>query len=229
MVLVLRRDAKGGWALLSDETLNRFQSAPTTDDRGRYRVAMLPPAEYTVAVQIPHVTVTVWGDTPFRSHLASREALGGTRVYFGDATSQTYAKSLTLHRGDEYSGADITIPMQKLHIVSGMVVATRDGHPIDSAHVSLTDAADGSSIKETWVSSGTGRFTMMFVPDGKYLLKVTNPADGVMENTPLEGTPFTNTHFVPQHVYADTELPLQVGGDISGFTVKVPEPANHHQ
>jgi hypothetical protein len=58
---------------------------------------------------------------------------------------------------------------------------------------------------------------MLFVPEGEYLLKVTNAADGVVEN----GT------FVPRHVYADAEQPLQVTRDVSGVTVKVPEPAGH--
>jgi hypothetical protein len=207
--------------------LNRFQNALRTDDRGRYRVAMLGPGEYLVAVDILRYTMATLSGAAFAGPTVPREQPGGTRIYLGDATTRADAKPVTLHRAEEYTGADITVPMTKLHTVSGTVIAAGDGHPLDRATVFLVDATDGTSLKETWVSFGTGRFTMTFVPEGGYLVKVTNAADGVIQNEPIEGSEMTNSRFVPRHVYGDAEQPLQVSGDVAGVTVKVPEPAGH--
>ncbi len=225
-IVVLRKDEQLGWRSVTDVSLDRFQSPPMTDDRGRYRVAMLAPGEYTVAVDIQHFTMTTSG-AAFAGQMPLRDEPGGTRIYLGNATSRAVAKPVTLHRAEEYTGADIRVPMSKLHTVSGTVVAMRDGHPIDRANVSLVDATDGTPLKETWVSFGSGRFTLSFVPEGEYTVKVMNAADGVIDTGPMEGGQGTYSRFVPRHVYADTEQPLQVRGDVAGVAVKIPEPAGH--
>jgi hypothetical protein len=129
-----------------------------------------------------------------------------------------------LHKGEEYTGADITVGISKMHVLSGTVVAARDGHPIDRATVSLVDTIDGTPAKEA-VVFGNGRFAMQFVPEGEYLLKITDTKDGAMESGSIEGGTGTSSRFVPQHVYADAEQSLIVSGDVSGLTIKVPEPA----
>jgi hypothetical protein len=53
--------------------------------------------------------------------------------------------------------------------------------------------------------------------------------DGQIQTTPVEGGTETSSQFVPQRVYGDAQQPLAVSGDVSGLTVKVPEPANHRQ
>ena len=222
---VLRKDEKLGWQPLSDIALSRFQYALATDDRGHYRVAMLPAGEYLIAVAIRQVTMSSSGET-LPGLTVPRDSPRSTQIYVGDSTSRGAAKPITLRKGEEYTGADITVAISKLHTVSGTVVARGDGHPIDRATVSLVDAVDGTPVKEAGVS-GNGRFAMPFVPEGEYLLKVSDARDGAMETGPMEGGTGTYSRFVPQHLYADAEQSLIVGGDVSGLTVKVPEPAGH--
>jgi len=219
---VLRKDEKLGWHPLSDIALNRFQYALATDDRGHYRITMLAPGEYLVAVAIRQVAMSSSGET-LPGLTAPRENLFSTQIYVGDSASRGSARPITLRKGEEHTGADITVAISKMHVLSGTVVAARDGHPIDRAAVSLVDSIDGTPVKEAAVF-GNGRFAMQFIPEGEYLLKVTDAKDGQMETGPIEGGTGTYSRFVPQHVYADAEQSLIVSGDVSGLTIKVPEP-----
>ena len=221
---VLRKDEKLGWRPLSDIALSRFQYALTTDDRGHYRITMLAPGEYLVAVAIRQVTMSSSGE-PLPGLTAPRDDLFSTQIYVGDSASRGTAKPIMLHKGEEHTGADITVAISKMHMLSGMIVAARDGHPINRATVSLVDTIDGSPVKEA-VVIGNGRFAMPFVPEGEYLLKVTDAKDGAMETGPIEGGTGTYSRFVPQHVYADAKQSLIVSGDVSGLTIKVPEPTS---
>jgi hypothetical protein len=133
-----------------------------------------------------------------------------------------------LHHSEELTDANITVAMTKLRLLSGTVVAASDGHPIDRATISLVDTVEGNPVREATMFGG-GRFTMPLVPEGNYLLRVTEAMDGEIQTAPVEGGTGTSSQFVPKHVYGDAEQPLVVGGDVSGLTVKVPEPANHHQ
>jgi hypothetical protein len=224
---VLRRDEKLGWKPLTDIALNRFSSAPMTDDRGHYRVAMLPPGEYLVSVEIRQEGMIVSGGA-MPALMVPRDSLRSTQIYFGGSTSRDQAKPLTLRHSEELAEANITVAMSKLHLVSGTVVAASDGHPIDRATISLVDTVDGNPVREAPVS-GAGRFTMPLVPEGKYLLRVSDAMDGQIQTTPVESGTGTSSQFVPQHVYGNAQQPLVVSGDVSGLTVKVPEPANHRQ
>jgi hypothetical protein len=220
---VLRKDEKLGWRPLTDIALSRFPSAPATDDRGHYRVAMLPPGEYLVSVEIRQEAMSVSGGA-MPGLMVPKDSLRSTQIYFGDSTSGDSARPLTLRHSEELTDADITVAMTKLHLVSGTVVAARDGHPIDRATISLVDAVQGNPIREAAVFGG--RFTMPLVPEGKYLLRISDAMDGQVQTAPVEGGTGESL-FVPLHVYADGEQPLAVSGDISGLTVKVAEPANH--
>lgn len=223
---VQRKDEKLGWQPLSDIAINRFQYALMTDDRGHYRIAMLAPGEYLVAVAIRQMTMSSTGET-LPSLIAPRDNLSSTQIYVGNSASRATAKPITLHQGEEHPGADITVAISKMHVLSGTVVAERDGHPLDRATVSLVDSADGTLIKEEPVF-GNGRFAMQFVPEGEYLLKISDAIDGTMQTGLLENGTGTYTRFVPHHVYANAEQSLTVAGDVSGFAIKVPEPAALH-
>jgi protocatechuate 3,4-dioxygenase beta subunit len=224
---VLRKDAKRGWVSLTDIAVSRFPYAPTTDDRGHYRVAMLQPGEYAVSVEIRQVAMSVSGGT-MPGGTVPEDSLRSTQIYFGGSTSREHARPLTLRHSEEFTDADITVAMTKLRLISGTVVAASDGHPIDRATISLVDTVEGNPVREAPVF-GAGRFTMLLVPEGKYLLRVSDAMDGQIQTTPVEGGTETSSQFVPQRVYGDAQQPLAVSGDVSGLTVKVPEPANHRQ
>ena len=222
---VLRKDEKRGWVPLTDIALSRFPYAQTTDDRGHYRLAMLPPGEYIVSAGIRQVAMSISGGT-MPGVTVPEDNLRSTQIYFGGSTRRDQARPLTLRNSEEITGADITVAMTKLHLITGTVIAASDGHPIDRATVSLVDSVDGNPVREVTVF-GSGRFTISLVPEGNYLLRVSEAMDGEIQAVPVEGGTGTSSQFVPKHVFGDTQQPLVVGGDVSGLTVKVPEPANH--
>src|SRR6266851_1254741 len=124
--------------------------------------------------------------------------------------------------GQDIDGADITIPISKLHSVSGIVIAKQDGHPLSSGSVVLLDPSDKSTISEGWVRLEDGRFEMDFVPEGNYLLRVSSAADGVVEHGTSDDNPnVTFTRFKSLQSYVDAEQPLNVSGDLSGIVVNM--------
>ena len=161
---------------LSDVALNRFQSTLMTDDRGHYRVTMLSPGDYLVAVAIRPVTMSFSGEA-LPSLVAPRGDPFTTQIYPDGSASRRTAKPITLRKGEEHTGADITVPVSRMHMISGTVVAARDGHPTDRANVSLVDPVDGTSIKGT-VMFGNGRFAMQFVSEGEYHRRSPKPRMG---------------------------------------------------
>jgi len=144
------------------------------------------------------------------------------QIYSGSTARRSEAKLISVGEGQNIDGADITIPISKLHSVRGIVIAKQDGHPLSSGSVVLLDPSDKSTISEGWVRLEDGRFEMDFVPEGNYLLRVSSAADGVVEHGTSDDNPnVTFTRFKSLQSYVDAEQPLNVSGDLSGIVVNM--------
>jgi hypothetical protein len=219
----LRKAKDGTLQQVSNGLQDRFSGPQRTDDLGHFRVAALLPAEYLVSVDLPSFSVSMSGGSLLGAGGYSRIGPGRhVQIYSGGTARRSEAKPILVGEGQDIDGADITIPISKLHSVSGIVIAKQDGHPLSSGSVVLQDPSDKSTITETWVRLEDGRFEMDFVPEGNYLLRVSSAADGVVEHGTSDNNPnVTFTRFKSLQSYLDAEQPLNVSGDLSGIVVNM--------
>lgn len=130
------------------ETL--MENVVTTDDRGFYRIAGLPKGKYKIVV------------------------LGRMLIFAPGVVKESEAKLFSVDEGDEISDADVTIPMQLFHSISGIVM--RGGNPVAHAFVTIrrqgdTETDAGGETK----SDGLYRFPTEL--SGSYIIEARYPAD----------------------------------------------------
>jgi uncharacterized protein (DUF2141 family) len=160
-----------------------------TDDQGRYRISGLKPGSYRVAA------IETGGPAPSFHNEFGPSSGGGVssaadvRVYAGDTLQRKSAKVYELRAGDDVTGVDITIHLDIFHIVHGTLTA-RDGRPINSAEITLTDTIDDAFTFKT-LPGRDGSFSFDAVPSGTYALATDNarivaiPADAI-DTTPRQ-------------------------------------------
>ena len=204
-IIPLHRNSRGTWI---DPTpyagSDRLFKNGESDDLGHFRIQGLAPGEYTLKVPRTH-------------------DLGLLAVYYGDAFLEKEAKTIRLTEGEEYSEADITIGLSKLHTISGSLV-NRSGQPINSGKVALF-TADGTAVDVAFVSEDDATFYIDLVPEGAYIIRVTDAKNvNVHTSRDLQDpnliSDIKRTTLV---TYADYQAPLEVNGDVSGLTISVPD------
>jgi hypothetical protein len=219
----LWRKEKDGTLKQASGGLDKLANQHRTDDLGHYRVAALPPAEYMVSVHLRSLTVGMSGGPLLGAGgYIETAATPNVQIYSGGTARRSEAKLISVGNGQDITGADVTIPISKLHTVSGIVIAKQDGHPLSSGSVVLLDPSDKTTVSQSWVRQGDGGFALEYVPEGNYLLRVSSAADGVVEHGTSDVKPnVTFTRFKVLQSYLDAEQPLNVSGDLSGIVVNL--------
>jgi hypothetical protein len=218
---LLRKD-KDGTLKETSSGLDRFANQNRTDDLGHYRVAALTPAEYIVSVHLRTFSVSMSGPLLGAGGYFEAAATPNVQIYSGSTARRSEAKLISVGNGQDITGADVTIPISKLHSVSGILVAKQDGHPLSSGSVILLDPSDKSTVSESWIRREDGGFAMEYVPEGDYLLRVSSAGDSVVEHGAIPGDPtgtFTRNKVLQS--YLDAEQPLNVTGDLSGIVINM--------
>lgn len=206
-----------------------------TDDRGYYRVAGLPPGEYLVSASEP-----VDHDGDGRSQRAGdyMGAFGLSSLvvtYYQGASKESAATAIQVDAGQEQNEINISLLERSLHIVSGTVVARRDGQPLRGAQVALKSKEDRST--DAIFSSGNsvstdeqGRFTFIEIPDGAYTLTVQPPYNAVTAETAVEGQPepeATPTPAAPRRQLASRKQDVTVSdSDVNDISITLSEGAS---
>jgi hypothetical protein len=223
-ISVLRKDKKGHWKPIPN-------LGGTSDDEGHYRIIGLPAGEYILQADL-----SLQDD--LTDHLFnSSESSGGsysTRprydlpIFSGGATRQTDAKRIKLGDGEDDSGEDIVIPISKLHSITGNITQARNGHVINAGTVVLQYPDDNSEAATAKVDKTDSTFHFDFVPEGNYILKVTDARDVTREeisNGPAGTMPPTHTKETTIKNYGEQQQPIVIVGDMSNILVPVPEKA----
>jgi hypothetical protein len=179
-----------------------------TNDLGHYRISGMHGGRYAVEAVLSHLD-----SVPTANHGSTFSDMMRSVlvVYSGDATRKSAAASFTLNSGEERIGEDITIPLNKLHTVSGVVTAARDGHPINAGNLVLMSPEDKELVADAAIASD-GTFQIEAVPEGSYILRIrgahdTMKADG--EKTRSQ--------------YGNLEQPLKIESDIPNLALAVPD------
>jgi hypothetical protein len=126
------------------------------------------------------------------------------------------------------ASADFSVPVSKLHSITGTLVDARTGHIINAGSItfSTVPAADGSSeeLGSARVDNDDPTFRVDFIPEGNYLVHVTGARDVIREAIPLCAGCVGIQQFkeiVVKH-YASYEGPYMVQNDAVGVTFPIP-------
>ncbi len=202
------------------------QSSPygSTDDQGNYRIAGLPPREFLLRAEINRSKSTYNIDKDGGTGM-SMSPLYSLAFYSGGKTRQSEGVPFTLSSGEERHGEDIEIPVSKLHIVRGSLIAARDGHVLNGGRLTLLYSDDKSDAAHTSLSKDDEGFTFSFVPEGDYIVRVDSASDTdyvEIPNSPHSTPPSrTEEHIVRS--YGSTEHPIHVSSELTGVLIAVPD------
>jgi hypothetical protein len=224
-ISLLRRDAKGEFK----EEFHPSRYIPPSDDHGRYRIDSLPAGEFMVKADfaLNDYTVTTipmpngGGGTV---QMTMTKVLFDLPVYSGEALRLRDATAVKTDAGQEASGVDLTLPLSKLHRVSGTLIA-KDGHTVNAGKVALLYADTREELTNVPVSRDDGQFHFLYVPEGNYILAVQEASDVTqVEVANAAGVqPKFHVEDKTLHSYGTVEQPLTVEGEMSSVLATVPE------
>ena len=179
---LMHKDPNGKW--IRSEYNGKFTSWVHTDDRGNFRISSLLAGDYIVNAELSMAsskTTNMKGPGNMTIQL-DLQTYHFTLPFYGTGTAHlSEAKPVTLRAGQDTPGQDMIIPIAKLHKLTGQVAAGRDAHFVNAAKVSLVTREDNKELASTDISREDGLFHFEFVPDGDYILKVTEARDVVWE------------------------------------------------
>jgi hypothetical protein len=227
--LVRRKDGK-------KETWSPLRAMPFpmmadvyTDDLGRYRFTGLESREYLVQVDLNLQQMEFESAPGSFQGSSSFGDVAKLSFYSGNSARKLDAKPFKLTANEERTGEDITIPLAKLHTITGEIVAVHDGHPLNQGYVKLLDPDDKSEVESSKVERPDGKFHLFFVPEGNYILRVNDAADVTYEDVPNPPGSMPMSHEKTNMVraYGTADQPLNLHDDIPNLTVYVPEHSVH--
>jgi hypothetical protein len=143
-------------------------------------------------------------------------------LYSGDTTLRSEAKVLTLTDGQALSGQDLTIPVSKLHAVSGSVIDARTGQALNAGQVRLMNAK-GDSAAAASIDAETRTFTFAFAPEGEYTLRIGDAREVQSEPPSADAGSRQRAREKLLRAYQTGELPVIIHGEITDLTLPVNE------
>ncbi len=229
-VKLLKKGDGGKWEEMKLGVGSMFW-AKQTDDRGGFRISGFPPATYLLetdlTLQDEKTTMTKGaGEGQTMAFVMTKDRF--TLPFYGrGATRQSDATPFTVGPGQERDGEELTIPLAKLHRVTGIVVAKKDGHKVDAAKVVLAYRDDGKELATAEVGREDGVFRFEFVPEGDYVVKTADARDAVWET--VKSTPGMFPPTIDKErlltAYGAAEQPLLLRGEMADVVLTVPEKA----
>ena len=144
-------------------------------------------------------------------------------IYLGDTVRERDARTVKLEEGQQMEGQDITIPVSKMHSISGALVDAGSGQALNAGHVALVYADDGKEVTSVAIDAETKTFSMPFVLEGAY--KLTTKDAREVRYEPLSDAnndPFhQNTKEIVLRQYGPGEMPVVVQTEMSGVNLPV--------
>jgi hypothetical protein len=217
-ISLLRHDANGKLQEV------RNGAYAVTNGRGQFSIESLSPGDYVIEAKLitfeqGHSSTMANGSM---KTVPSEMAASVLPVYSGNVFRQKAAAIIKVNASQETAATDISIPLGQLHEISGSILA-KDGHSINSGQVELLDPDTREQVAGAWAGD-EGAFHLRHVPEGSYILKVTDARDmGQME-----------VHYAPDHktatsniptlrTYGNLEQPFTVQTDVQSLLLTVPD------
>lgn len=230
-IRVLRKNPSGKWVGVRVKGAVGSNRA-ASDDQGHYRIVGLPAGEYILETKLEvseHYITHLFDSVTGSGGNSSGSTKFGISIYSGGETRLRNAAHIKLDDGEDDSNEDIVIPLSKLHSVTGTIVQARTGHVVNAGTAVLLYPDDNAEAASAKVDKDDSSFRFDFVPEGNYILKVTNARDVSREeipNGPPGTVPPTWTKETTIKTYGPQQQPIIIAGDVSGVLVSVPDPAS---
>jgi hypothetical protein len=199
-----------------------------TDDHGRYHFDSLPADSFVLAANFSiNETVITTLPNPVGNgtlQMNMQKTLFSLPLYSGNVLRLHDATIIKTDAGSDTPAVDLTLPLSKLHGVSGTVTA-KDGHTLSGGDVALLYADTREELTDTSIGREDGRFDFPYVPEGSYILTVKKALDinQVEVANPPGSTPKFHLEDKTVHTYGSAEQPLTVQGDLASVLVIVPD------
>ena len=139
-----------------------------TDERGRYRVSLLPPRDYLVRAVPDEESIPEAKDRP--------QIAGFAPAFYPGTMTARSAGVISLGLGEDRSDIDFQVPLVPLGRVTGIVLST-DGKPVTNIPVSLANREFGDFERGT-ETDGAGRFLFERVVPGAYAVSAGRATGG---------------------------------------------------
>lgn len=224
-IRLFRRNAKGEFK----EEYRPDRLTQGTDDHGRFHGDALPPGDYIVEAQLSMSESTL-STMPLPNggegtmQFLMQKVLLSLPVYSGTVFRRRDAALVEAAAGQDISNIDISVPLSRLHCVSGSLLA-QDGHSINSGEVKLLHADDREEFTDVGVGREDKQFHFPYVPDDDYILSA--PAAKDVTEVEVENAkgvkPHTHMEDKTVRTYGAAEHPLKVETDVTGVVVNVPD------
>jgi len=197
-----------------------------TDDQGRFHIAGLTAGIYALRAALPINALKNLGKNikgMMAISMAAPDAASSTMmlgdglsVYNGNVFFKKDVKPIVLGENDQFTGADMTIPLDGMHSVQAHVEEAVTGHALNVAQVLLLDA-DGKDALRSGFVDDKGDCTFDYVPEGDYTLRVANAMD-----TSRVGKMLDDDYDPKKAIrYEKAEVKVQVSADVSGIVLRV--------
>jgi hypothetical protein len=149
-----------------------------SDDLGRFRITGLAAGNYALRANLVATPIGVSGN-----NIGDGGSGINLAVYSGSTFNRAEAKAIAVSAGEEYSGADMTVPDHALHNITGHVLAKSDAHTLNVGSVVLTTKSD-PALHMSAAIRDDGSFHFEYLPKGTtYTLTVEGAADGKNSGT----------------------------------------------
>jgi protocatechuate 3,4-dioxygenase beta subunit len=158
-----------------------------TDERGRFRVSLLPPRDYIVTA-IPD-------DEAFpETKVPQLQLIGFAPAFYPGTVTARTAGVISLGLGEDRSDIDFQVPLVQMGSVTGTVLST-DGKPVTNVPVSLANREFGDFERGT-ETDGAGRFAFAQLVPGAYTVSVGKSSGGghitlMSKNFRIDGNDFS--------------------------------------
>jgi hypothetical protein len=234
------------WDSREGERAVLANASARTDDRGYYRIALLPPGDYLVGAMAVDELVTAEANAQglravqdrIRAASADRAAVMGppfpmpakpkdsyVPVYFPSTLQMTAATTIALGIGQERSATDIQLQIVPIATVSGAVSWNGGALPVGNSAadtvVILTDKTSvvgGNGGSKIFHATAGGRFSFDAVPAGEYSL-VASAMAGANELSGGNDLWASTDLVITGAPIADVALSLERGFPVSGTVV----------
>jgi hypothetical protein len=210
-VAVRVKNEKGEWTFAPHVLMSL-----NTDDRGYFRLISLLPGTYVLEATLNldiNQTHSIPDSTNGSQSFRGRTAQSAITFYGNGTPFIDQAATFTLRADEQRTGQDMTLPISKLHKLTGRIATGANGHFANSATVELISTTTGKAIAGTNIDREDSLFRFELVPEGDYTLHITNVWD--VGSDPDGAQSVLKT-------YGNVDLPLILRGDTLDITATVP-------